>query len=780
MLEAGGPERDHLVENGNQAARFRGMSWKPAWVVALFILVKCGWADQAIYSDALQNGWQNWSWAVVAESTSAAHSGTKSFAVTADEWEAIYLHHEAQDASGFTNLVFWIHGGAAGGQQLQVQATLNGVAQTAVQIPALTANQWREVKVSLESLGIAGAGNFDGFWIQSRVNATQPVFYVDDISLISGTTTPPPTNQVVTITVDVAKNRRAISELIYGVAFASGEQLQELNVPLNRWGGNSTTRYNWSQNADNRAFDWYFESLPYSSATQGAEADAFITASRNGGAEPMLTIPMIGWVAKLGPNRGRLCSFSIGKYGPQTGNDAQWFPDAGNGINAINNQFITANDPNDASTLVNSIFQQSWVKHLTNKWGAASGGGVRYYFMDNEVSLWHSTHRDVVKTGVRMQAYRDLFLDYAGKVKEADPGAIVLGPEEWGWSGYLLSGFDQQWGSKYGWSNMPDRNLNGGWDYLPWFLDQLQKRQDLTGKRLLDFFTVHYYPQAGEYSSDVSNAMQLKRNKSTRSLWDPNYTDQSWINDKVRLVPRLKQWVAQYYPTTKVGITEYSWGADGHINGATAQADILGIFGREGLDLANRWVVPTTGAPAYNAMKMYRNYDGQKSVFGDVSVAAEGGNPDNMACFAAERSSDHAVTVMAINKQTAAAPLQLTLANSAGGGLAEVWQLTAANQIQKLASVAITDGTISTTLPAQSITLFVIAGEVALKLGVAALEGGTMKLKVEGSSGAEYVLERTTELGSWEPVSTNTLTGSAFEHSLSLEGAAAFYRARQR
>ena len=46
----------------------------------------------------------------------------------------------------------------------------------------------------------------------------------------------------------------------------------------------------------------------------------------------MLTIPINGWVAKLGPAGQRLCSFSIAKYGAQTGNDWEWFPDAGNGI----------------------------------------------------------------------------------------------------------------------------------------------------------------------------------------------------------------------------------------------------------------------------------------------------------------------------------------------------------------------------------------------------------------------------------------------------------------
>ena len=39
-------------------------------------------------------------------------------------------------ASQFTNLVFWINGGS-GGQIVQVQATSNGVPQTAVVLAAL-------------------------------------------------------------------------------------------------------------------------------------------------------------------------------------------------------------------------------------------------------------------------------------------------------------------------------------------------------------------------------------------------------------------------------------------------------------------------------------------------------------------------------------------------------------------------------------------------------------------------------------------------------------------
>ena len=66
-------------------------------------------------------------------------------------------------------------------------------------------------------------------------------------------------------------------------------------------------------------------------------------------------------------------------------------------------------------------------------------------------------------------------------------------------------------------------------------------------------------------------------------FWDTNYVDPSWINNVIMLIPRMKSWVATNYPGTKIGITEYNWGAEPSINGATAQADILGIFGREGL-----------------------------------------------------------------------------------------------------------------------------------------------------------------------------------------------------
>src|SRR5574342_306246 len=136
----------------------------------------------------------------------------------------------------------------------------------------------------------------------------------------------------ITIAVDAASNRHPINPNVYGVAHATSAQLTDLGSPLNRNGGNNTTRYNWQQNADNRGSDWYFESIADSSATAGERGDTFIANSRMANAQAMLTIPLIDWVAKAGPNRGKLASFSIATYGSQTGNDWQWMPDAGNGV----------------------------------------------------------------------------------------------------------------------------------------------------------------------------------------------------------------------------------------------------------------------------------------------------------------------------------------------------------------------------------------------------------------------------------------------------------------
>jgi hypothetical protein len=777
----------------------RHRTHRPPWPCFCLLALALSFAaraNQAIYTDSLQNDWGNWSWSDTINwaNTSPVHSGSDSISVQLGAWGALYVHNTAFSPSTYTNFSFWISGGTAGGQLLQVKASLNGNAlNSGISIGPL-GTSWQLVNAPISTLVPAGQSQMDGLWIQDRSGTTQPTFYVDDLALQSGPPLPPTTNATVAVQVDALAGRHPISPLIYGVAFASSNDLAALNFTMNRSGGNAETSYNWQLNAHNHAADWYFESIDDGDATPGATADAFVANSLYGGAQPLITIPMIGWSPKLGPQRGKLASYSIAKYGPQLANDWEWMPDAGDGIgtNATTHTswLITTNDPNDANFPTNSVFQSGYVQHLISGWGNSTNGGVRYYIMDNEHSIWFGTHQDVHPVGPTMQEILGRILDYASMVKSNDPNALVCGPEEWGWSGYFYSGYDQQWSGQHnnsGASQYPDRLANGGWDYMPWLLNQIHQHDTNTGQRLLDYFTLHCYPQGAEGAdggTDVSPATELLRNVSTRQFWDTNYVDESWIgeqptNNILMLIPRMQAWVTNNYPGTKIGVTEYNWGADAYINGATAEADILGIFGRQGLDLATRWEVPADNTPTFLSMQMYRNYDGRKSAFGDTSVSATVPDPDDLSAFAAIRTNDSSLTVMVINKVlSGVTPLSLNLTNFANSGTAQAWQLTASNVIMQLPAVPYAGGVLSNLLPAQSITLFVLptATNLRLRLGTNAAPGQLL-LWMDGQGGQRYLLQSSTNLVTWSTVSTNTFTTNSFSVLLpTANPAAMFYR----
>lgn len=143
-------------------------------------------APRDIYTDALAAGWDDWSWATVnLQATSPVHSGTYSISIAGDAWEGLYLHHSGVTTSGYTWLRFYAHGGGAGGQLLQVYATLTGGASgPAVSLAPLPANVWTEVRVPLADLG-AAATTLTGVVWQDRSGGTQPTYYVDDIALIA-------------------------------------------------------------------------------------------------------------------------------------------------------------------------------------------------------------------------------------------------------------------------------------------------------------------------------------------------------------------------------------------------------------------------------------------------------------------------------------------------------------------------------------------------------------------------------------------------------------------
>jgi len=215
--------------------------------------------------------------------------------------------------------------------------------------------------------------------------------------------------------------------------------------------------------------------------------------------------------------------------------------------------------------------------------------------------------------------------------------------------------------------------------------------------------------------------------RSTRSLWDLTYTDESWIGDKVRLIPRMRDWVAGNYPGTKLAITEYNWGGLEHINGALAQADVLGIFGREGLDLATLWGPPGSNQPGAYAFRMFRNYDGAGHGFGETSIAAVSDDQAKLAVYAAQRSSDSALTVVIINKTAAGLTSSVSLAGIPLPASAAVYRYSPANlgAIEHLPDQALSGSGFSAGFPANSISLVEIQLLPKIPLSVSTSGNGT-------------------------------------------------------
>src|SRR6185437_5370286 len=63
------------------------------------------------------------------------------------------------------------------------------------------------------------------------------------------------------LSVDAAAGRHAISSDVYGMNFSDAALATELGLTADRWGGNSTSRYNYTNNTHNTGSDYYFENI---------------------------------------------------------------------------------------------------------------------------------------------------------------------------------------------------------------------------------------------------------------------------------------------------------------------------------------------------------------------------------------------------------------------------------------------------------------------------------------------------------------------------------------
>lgn len=415
------------------------------------------------------------------------------------------------------------------------------------------------------------------------------------------------------MSIDCTAERRAISPMIYGVAYmGAGNQKDTpwtLNPGANRWGGNPTSRYNWELGSVwNTALDWFWRNVSINNTPNASEA--FLSGNANRGIVSALSVPTIGWVAKDNSS----VSFPVSRFGRQKATDPE-IPDAGNGVKP-SGKLIPPGSPKQTSVAASPEFIGRWVAKVK--------GRVGMYILDNEPDLWHDTHRDVHPEPVTYDELLARTIDYATAIRRNDPAAVIAGPASWGWLGYLFSAAD----AKDGFDETPDRKAHGDMPLLAWYLQQVRLAEQRLNLKLLDVLDVHFYPQGknvavngGGGGTDAKTA--ALRLRSTRALWDPTYKDESWIKDKIMLLPRLQKWIDDYAPGVGISIGEWNFGGETHISGGLATAEALGRFGQNGVNSAFFWTVPPTGSPSYWGFRAFRDVDGKGLKFLDTSVATQ-------------------------------------------------------------------------------------------------------------------------------------------------------------
>ena len=534
------------------------------------------------------------------------------------------------------------------------------------------------------------------------INGSRYTLYCNGLTNLNGIAITPDTsgtfgfsNQIVQIS--LIGSNHLISPFIYGVAWApSTIYLHDIGASVHRWGGNRISTYNWLANTSNSGNDWYFENAAHINGNGSYPSDAvqFANDSTAAGAATVLSIPTLPFVAQDSAS----VSYSVAKYGPQQATDP-YNSNAGNGV-ATNGQNLV-NDPLDSGTTNTVTLQAQWLRNLIS-----NSVALPFIALDNEMDIWSSTHRDWHPAAMTYDEMWGVFTNYAPIVRAESPASQILAPVSCCWWFY--------WNSVAGPS---DKAAHGGEDFLPWFLDMAYTNQLQTGQRLLDVLDLHYYPDISGDTDPTNNAIRLR---STRELWDPTYRSEGWIgNDKdatqtqpnrnyPQIIPRFKTLIAQHHPGTKLALTEYNWGADTTLNGALAFADVLGIFGREDLYLATVWTAPQASSPAYQMLKLYRNYDGNGGKFLSTSVSASTTEPDLLTAYAATDPTNGGLTVIVINKN----PdydynVQLQLAGYAPMPTAAVYQVSSANLNLIIREPDITNATANMTcvFPAYSATL---------------------------------------------------------------------------
>ncbi|HLP08306.1 MAG TPA: glycoside hydrolase family 44 protein [Opitutaceae bacterium] len=489
-----------------------------------------------------------------------------------------------------------------------------------------------------------------GATLQYRIVATDLAGNTGDATGSVAITEPtPPTTATVTITADPV-NTHAISPWIYGGNFYQDYAGVLRNLTVNRLGGNRWTAYNWENNASNAGADWHYQSDAYLGGgdTAGEAIRPVLVDNRTRGTASIFTVQMQGYVA-------------ADKNGD---NVMTAVPDRATRL-ATRFKQVVYSKPNSAGAFTTTpptadayVYMDEFAWAMNQKIPGLYSDPVNptFLILDNEPELWGGTHAEIQDGLITPADYLAKIVALSTALKNVAPDAKLFGPVHYGFNGL------------YGWQD------SSGYSSSYWFTDHfltaMKNASDTAGRRLLDVYNFHWYSEATDGSTRITeltgptltDAQVQAIVQSPRSLWDPTYTENSWITQwrtsgPIRLLPRLKEKIAAHWPGTELAITEWGNGGFKHIAGAIAVADNLGIFGEYDLFEATYWPLSTITADSFDGagFKMYRDFDGALSSFGDICLPATSSDTAKVSAYVSRDSIvDGRYVIVAINRSNTA------------------------------------------------------------------------------------------------------------------------------
>ncbi len=574
----------------------------------------------------------------------------------------------------------------------------------------------------------------------------------------------------VTFTIDVSKGPNRVfnppsapvpvSPYIYGVnSFAAWEQTTAWGML--RWGGDGMTDWNWTNNFTNSASDFCFwqgnEGGGTTLAGTVTTGTPSVVTDQKSGVASLVTVPILDFVASSAVTNNVWSGSTPPCPGTPTCSSG-----GGNGtaMNVADLDFAST-DPSSKAFVANhaakgsafctattattgtcsvdtagAVYEDEFVNYMKVTYGT---GAPVFFMLDNEPNYWPSTHPEVyASTGTPgcgtsgTVTFDDIVTrntTYATAIKNAWPDAKVFGPVV-AQDGIIYAG-------DYNDPNLP-------MPFAKYYLAHMAAASSTAGHALIDSFDTHYYTSNGMdgNGSAPSGAQCLQ---APRLFWDPNFTeytesqtsaidfgyDNSVIDSTVyprEMIPRVLGWIANAYAGNAAmapgfSISEYDMGCEAQIEGGVAQADLLGVFGREGLFGATMWplktVASTDGKTLENypvaAFDLYRNYDGSGGSVGDTAVYATTSDVPDTSVYAFTSSSQAGeVDVVAINKLASPTTVTLSIAHAPSLTKVSLYNLVngtiGVSTVSGPPSVSCSGGscTINYTMPATSATTLVL------------------------------------------------------------------------